>query len=239
MSEPTPPPTARRSWLRWLVVAVIFTLIVAFLIVGGPTPDQLVARRAELQATVAAQPVLSAGVFLVTATLAMGLSLPVATLISLSAGLLFGLIEGVVLMSFASTAGATLAFLSSRYLFRDAVRRRFGRWVEVIDRGMEREGAFYLLALRLTPVVPFFAVNLSMGLTTLRMRTFWWVSQVGMLPGTILYVNAGTRLGEVENWRGLIDPWLVLSFALLGVVPLLLKWTVGWLRTRKNRPDRP
>ena len=122
-----------------------------------------------------------------------GLSLPGAALMTLVAGAIFGLLWGTVVVSFASSAGATLAFLASRFVLRDWVQSRFGRSLRAVNRGIEREGAFYLFTLRLIPAVPFFAINLAMGLTPMRAATFYWVSQVGMLAGTIVYVNAGTR----------------------------------------------
>jgi uncharacterized membrane protein YdjX (TVP38/TMEM64 family) len=236
MSQPTPRAAPRASWQRWLAVGLVLAVAIGFAASGwgGTLLARLTERRDDLQALARAHPIASAAAFVLAGTLLMALSVPVAVLLSLSAGVLFGVFEGSLLMSVASTAGATLAFLGSRYLFRDVVRRRFARWAGVVDAGVAREGAFYLFALRLTPVAPFWAVNLSMGLTAMPVRTFWWVSQVGMLPGTVLYVNAGTRLGEVSDWRGLIDPWLVGSFALLGVAPLLLKWLIGRLRKARN-----
>ena len=126
-----------------------------------------------------------------------GLSLPGATVLTLAGGAIFGLFWGTVIVSFASTIGATLAFLAARFLFRDAVKSRFGSRLQEIDEGVNRDGAFYLFTLRLIPVFPFFIINLVMGLTALKTRTFYWVSQVGMLAGTIVYVNAGTQLAKI------------------------------------------
>src|SRR5690606_17025192 len=135
------------------------------------------------------------------------------------AGAVFGFLAGLVIVSFASTIGATLAFLSSRLLFRDAVRRRFGGRLAALERGFERDGPFYLFTLRLVPAVPFFLVNLLMGLTPIRARTFYWVSQLGMLPGTLVYVNAGRELGRVESLAGILSPALVASFVALAAFP--------------------
>src|SRR5262249_33433697 len=133
------------------------------------------------------------------------LSLPFATLLTLAGGVLFGRWLGTLVVSFASTAGATLAFLASRYLLRDFVQRRFGRWLEPINRGVEADGAYYLLTLRLVPAFPFFVVNALMGLTPMRVGTYWWVSQLGMLPATFLYVNAGAELGQIQSARDVLS----------------------------------
>ncbi|HXV08164.1 MAG TPA: FAD-dependent oxidoreductase [Burkholderiales bacterium] len=162
-----------------------------------------------------------------------GLSLPGALPLSLAAGAIFGLLWGTILVSFASSIGATLAFLASRFLFRQAIHRRFGDKLRAIDAGMEKEGPFYLFTLRLVPLFPFFMINLAMGLTSIRTWTFYWVSQLGMLAGTMVYVNAGTQIAQIESLRGILSPGLLLSFALLGVFPLIAKNAVNWLRARK------
>ncbi len=153
----------------------------------------------------------------------VALSLPGATIMGLAAGALFGLWYGTLLVSFASTIGATLAFLISRYLLRDYVQRRFGDKLKAIGEGMAKDGALYLFMLRLVPVIPFFLINLLMGLTQIRTRTFFWVSQLGMLAGTLVYVNAGTQLAHIESLSGIISPEVLLSFALLGMFPLIAK----------------
>ncbi|MGR8978933.1 MAG: TVP38/TMEM64 family protein [Gammaproteobacteria bacterium] len=158
-----------------------------------------------------------------------GLSLPGATVLTLAGGALFGLLWGTVIVSFASSIGATLAFLAARFLFRDAVRRRFGDWLDTIDAGMARDGAYYLFTLRLVPLFPFFAINLTMGLTNIRVLTFYWVSQLGMLAGTIVYINAGTQLAKIESLSGILSPPLVASFALLGLFPLIAKKAIEFL----------
>ena len=153
----------------------------------------------------------------------VALSLPGATLMGLAAGALFGFWYGTLLVSFASTIGATLAFLASRYLLRDFVRQRFGNRMKVIDEGMAKDGVLYLFMLRLVPAFPFFLINLLMGLTHIRTRTYYWVSQLGMLAGTAVYVNAGTQLARIDSLSGLISPEVLLSLALLGVFPLIAK----------------
>jgi uncharacterized membrane protein YdjX (TVP38/TMEM64 family) len=163
-----------------------------------------------------------------------GLSLPISTIVSLVGGFLFDFWLGVLLVSFASTAGSTLAFLGSRYLFRDFVERHFGNWLDAANRGLERDGIYYLLTLRLVPLVPFFVVNLVMGLSRMPARTFWWVSQLGMLPATCIYVNAGKQLGSIESPRDILSARLLLSLALLGAAPLVFRWVVNWWRGRQT-----
>ncbi len=171
------------------------------------------------------------------------LSLPLAVWMTLAGGALFGLWQGLVIVSFASTIGATLAFLASRHLLRDWVRARLGRRAEAIDEGLRRDGAFFLFSLRLIPVIPFFAVNLLMGLTPMRTSTFYLVSQAGMLPGTAAYVNAGTQLAQLESLSGVLSPALLLSFALLGIFPWIARMLLDALKRRRvyarwTRPAR-
>ena len=173
--------------------------------------------------------------FYVTIT---GLSLPGATVMTLIAGALFGIVWGTVIVSFAASLGATLSFLASRFLLRDWVRARFGDKLTALDAGVARDGPFYLFALRLVPAFPFFAINLAMGLTAMRVRTFYWVSQIGMLAGTIVYVYAGVQLGALRvSWE------LLLAFSLLGVFPLAAKKSLESIKRRQvysrwRRPER-
>lgn len=161
------------------------------------------------------------------------LSIPGAAVMTLAAGAIFGLVVGTVIVSFASSVGATLAFLVARYVLRDSIRQRFGRRLKAIDEGVEKDGAFYLFAMRLVPAFPFFVVNLVMGLTSLKTVTFYLVSQVGMLAGTIVYVNAGTQLAQIDSVGGIVSPGLIASFALLGVFPLLARKLLGFMKSRK------
>jgi len=151
------------------------------------------------------------------------LSLPGATILTLAGGAVFGLFWGTVIVSFASTIGASLAFLSARFLFRDTIQAKFSEQLKAINAGIEKDGEYYLFTLRLVPLFPFFMINLLMGLTTLKTRTFYGVSQIGMLAGTLVYVNAGTQLGKLESLSGILSPILVGSFVLLGLFPLLAK----------------
>jgi uncharacterized membrane protein YdjX (TVP38/TMEM64 family) len=164
--------------------------------------------------------------------LVAGLSLPGATALTLAGGALFGFWTTLALVSFASTIGATAACALARYLFRQAITRRMGPKLAAIDAGIRREGAFYLFTLRLIPLFPFFVINAAMGLTALPLRTFYLVSQIGMLPGTAVYVNAGTQLGKIESLSGILSPSLVASFALLGLFPLAAKRAVAFYRAR-------
>lgn len=179
------------------------------------------------------QPLLVMGVFFFIYVVTATLSFPGAALLTLLAGAIFGLVLGTVLVSIASTLGATLAFLLARYLLRDSVARRFTRQIKSIDEGVAREGALYLFTLRLVPLFPFFVVNSLMGLTAIKVWTYFWVSQLGMLAGTIVYVNAGTELAKLDSLSGILTPPLLLSFALLGVFPLLAKKMVALIRARR------
>ena len=178
-------------------------------------------------------PVLIVLGYFVVYVLVTGLSIPGATVLTLLAGALFGVVTGTVIVSFASTLGATLAFVLARFVARDMVQQRFGEQLKTINDGVAREGGFYLFTLRLLPVFPFFLINIVMGLTPLSLWQFYWISQVGMLAGTLVYVNAGTQLAQLHSVSGILSPTLILSFALLGILPLLAKKTVSWLRTQR------
>lgn len=160
-------------------------------------------------------------------------SFPGAAVLTLAAGALFGVVEGTIIVSFASTLGATLAFWSSRYVLRDSIEARFGERLKAINAGLERDGPFYLFSLRMIPVFPFFAVNLMMGLTRIPTLTYVWVSQLGMLLGTIVYVNAGTQLAQIDSLSGIASPAVIGSFVLLGIVPWLAKAIIGVIKRRK------
>jgi pyruvate/2-oxoglutarate dehydrogenase complex dihydrolipoamide dehydrogenase (E3) component/uncharacterized membrane protein YdjX (TVP38/TMEM64 family) len=228
-----------------LLAGIALALFVAFRLGLAEvlTLDSLKSRQAEFQALYAAKPFqVLAGFFLIYVAVT-ALSLPGAAIMTLAAGALFGLATGTVLVSFASTLGATLAFLASRYLFRDAVKARFGERLRAVDEGVAKDGAFYLFTLRLVPLFPFFLVNLLMGLTSIPARTFAWVSQVGMLAGTIVYVNAGTELAKVDGLSGILSPGLIGSFVLLGLFPWIARWGLGLLKARRvyarwTRPAR-
>ena len=181
----------------------------------------------------AQSPLLVIGGFFLLYVVVTALSLPGAAILTLAAGALFGLVEGLLVASFASTIGATLAFLVSRYLLRDTIKKRFPERLAAIDKGVDKEGAFYLFTLRLVPVFPFFLINLLMGLTAIKSWTFYWVSQIGMLAGTFVFVNAGTQLAQIERLSGILSLDLILSFALLGVFPLIAKAILNVFKKRR------
>ena len=189
-------------------------------------------------------PLLVYGVALSIYVAVTGLSLPGATVLSLVYGWYFGLGAGVVLVSFASTAGATLAFLLSRFLFRDSLQRRFGERLRSFNAALEKEGPFFLFTLRLIPAVPFFVINAVMGLTPIRTRTFWWVSQLGMFPGTVVYLYAGSSVPNLQTLaeqgiNAVFSPaqltQIVIAFVLLGVFPLIVRFTMKLINRSKPR----
>jgi uncharacterized membrane protein YdjX (TVP38/TMEM64 family) len=226
-----------RSWWRLLVLAVFATAIVALYVTGAgeQTWDWFRAHRDELHDWVGRHFAAALVAYFAVCVLAIAVSFPFSWVLSVTAGALFGLVGGVAVMSFATAAGATGAMLLSRYVFREWARARVGRWMAAIDRGLEHDGPYYLFLLRLTPLVPFFAINLGFGLTRMRARTFWLVSQVGMLPGTSLYVFAGTELGRIESPRDIVSWPVLLAFLALAVVPLALRWL---LRRQARRGEK-
>ena len=197
------------------------------------TLDNLKASRDALQARVQAQPLATAAVFFATYVAAAALSIPGALILTLAAGAMFGLGWGLLLVSFASSLGALLAFLAARYLLRDTIQTRFGNALAPINDGVRQDGTFYLLTLRLVPVFPFWLINLLMGLTPMGAGRFYAVSQVGMLAGTVVYVNAGTQLAAIQSPGDILSPGLLGSFVLLGLFPLLAKAGVAWVQRRK------
>jgi pyruvate/2-oxoglutarate dehydrogenase complex dihydrolipoamide dehydrogenase (E3) component/uncharacterized membrane protein YdjX (TVP38/TMEM64 family) len=213
------------------VIAVILALIAAFFLFDLKqyvSIEYFQAKRAVIEAYFQAHPAETGAIFFAVYVAVTGLSLPGAAILTLVAGALFGILWGTVIVSFASSLGATLAFLASRYLLRDWVQARFGDKLKPINDGIAREGAFYLFALRLVPAFPFFVINLVMGLTPIKTRTFYWVSQVGMLAGTIAYVYAGTELGQFK-----ISIGLVAAFVVLGLFPLVAKKILDMFKARK------
>ena len=216
---------------RIAALAVIAALVIAFFALDlrrYVSLEFFQAQRASIEAYRASHPFEAAAAFFAIYVAVTGLSLPGAAILTLAAGAIFGLAWGVVIVSFASSIGATLAFLASRYLLRNWVQERFGEKLKAIDAGFEREGALYLFALRLVIGFPFFVVNLAMGLTPMRTATFYWVSQLGMLAGTIVYVYAGTQLGEFR-----VSPGLVAALLLLGLFPLVAKRALESVKARR------
>ncbi|MCC7485469.1 MAG: FAD-dependent oxidoreductase [Burkholderiales bacterium] len=226
---------------RILLLAAMAVLVAAFFALDLQryvSPEYFRSQQAAIDAYYRAHPLRTAALYFAVYVAVTGLSLPGAAILTLAGGAVFGLVWGTVIVSFASTLGATLAFLASRYLLRDWVERRYGERLRPVNDGIAREGAFYLFAVRLVPAFPFFVVNLVMGLTPMRTATFCWVSQLGMLAGTIVYVYAGTELAEFR-----LSPGLVAAFVLLGIFPLLAKRALDWIKARRvyarwRRPAR-
>lgn len=222
---------------KLIIVLVIVALIVAFKVLGLGEyltlsyMKESQARFAELYAENTAMVIAAYMVIYIVVT---SLSLPGAAVMTLAGGALFGLLVGTVAVSFASTIGATLACIVSRFVLRDWVQNKFGDKLKTINQGVEREGAFYLFTLRLIPAFPFWLINLVMGLTPMRITRYYWVSQVGMLPGTIVYVNAGKELAKIESLAGILSPGLIISFVLLGIFPLAAKKAVGFYKKKKE-----
>jgi uncharacterized membrane protein YdjX (TVP38/TMEM64 family) len=166
---------------------------------------------------------------------ATSLSLPGAVVLTIVGGALFGFLTGTLIVSFASTIGATMACFVARFLLRDWVQGKFGDKIVKINEGIEKEGAFYLFTLRLIPVFPFWIINLVMGLTTMPLWTFYWVSQLGMLAGTMVYVNAGKELARIDSLKGILSPGLLISFALLGIFPIAVKKLLTLYKKKKKK----
>lgn len=179
-------------------------------------------------------PITFALVFFGVYVLVTALSLPGAAVMTLAAGALFGVVQGTVLVSFASTIGATLAFIIARYIARDWVQQRFAEQLGTINKGVEAEGGFYLFSLRLIPAFPFFLINIVMALTPIKVWHFYWISQIGMLAGTVVYVNAGTQLSQLESMQGILSLDLILSFVALGLLPLVAKKVINGIRARRT-----
>ncbi len=221
---------------RLLLILLIITLIsIWFIFDLGQflTLDYFKGQQASIEAWKSENPLTAAALYAATYITVAALSLPGAAILTLVGGAIFGLLWGTVIVSFASTIGATLAFFVSRFLLQNWVQQRFGNKLKTINEGIKKEGAFYLFTLRLVPLFPFFIINLLMGLTPIRAVTFYWVSQVGMLAATLVYVNAGTQLAQIESLQGILSPELLFSFILLGLFPLLAKKILTQIKQKK------
>jgi uncharacterized membrane protein YdjX (TVP38/TMEM64 family) len=212
-----------------LVLVLLGTIVAYFVFDLGQilSLENFKASQADIVAAKDANPVLYISGFFLLYVAVTGLSIPGAAIMTLIAGALFGVLIGTIIVSFASTMGATLAFLSARFVLRDWVQGKFGERLRAIDEGLEKDGAFYLFTLRLIPVFPFFVINLLMGLTRIKTRTFFWVSQLGMLPATIVFVNAGTQISRIVSTAGLLSPTLIASFVALALFPWAAKAIVA------------
>jgi len=197
------------------------------------TLDYLKASQARFQALYDSRPLLVIAVYMAIYILVTALSLPGAVVLGLAGGGLFGFWVGVIVVSCASTVGATLACYVARTLLQGWVQNEFGGALASINEGIEREGAFYLFTLRLIPLVPFFVINLAMGLTKMPLTTFFWVSQLGMLAGTMVFVNAGKELAKIDSVAGIFSPGLIASFVILGLFPITTKKGLAWYRARR------
>lgn len=225
---------SKKLILGLILIAVIVALATTF----GQylTLDNAKAQQALLADYIDQHVVTATLIYFLSYVFITAFSIPGAAVVTLLGAALFGFWLSLLLVSFASTIGATLAFLSSRYLLKEWVQTRFGDKLHAVNQGMARDGAFYLLSLRLIPVFPFFLINLLMGLSPIALTRYYWVSQLGMLPGTAVYINAGTQLAQIDSLSGIISPAVLLSFALLGLFPLLMKWVMNRI-TRHSTND--
>ena len=224
---------SRNKWVLLAAVAALVVVYFAFDLGQYFSLEYVKRRQADFSALYAQHPWAVTGAFFALYVVVTGLSLPGAAILTLVAGAIFGLLVGTIIVSFASSIGATLAFLVSRYVLRDSVQGKFGARLVDINKGIEKDGAFYLFTLRLVPLIPFFVINLVMGLTRMKTGVFYLASQIGMLAGTIVYVNAGTQLARIESLRGILSPGLLGSFVLLGLFPLIAKKIVDVIQGRK------
>jgi len=220
-----------------ILVLVLLGAIVAYVVFDlGQilSLENFKASQADIVAAKDANPVLYIAGFFILYVAVTGLSIPGAAIMTLIAGALFGVVVGTIIVSFASTLGASLAFLSARFVLREWVQGKFGERLRAIDDGLEKDGAFYLFTLRLIPVFPFFVINLLMGLTRIKTGTFFWVSQLGMLPATIVFVNAGTQISRIESTAGLLSPMLIASFVALALFPWVAKGLVALVQRSRG-----
>jgi uncharacterized membrane protein YdjX (TVP38/TMEM64 family) len=221
---------------RWAVLAVLAALIAAFFAFDLDrflSLEQLRASKAAIDAYRDAHPVLASAAYFGIYVGATAVSVPGAGILTLAGGAIFGLLWGVVLVSFASSIGATLAFLTSRFLLHDVIQKHYGDKLASINAGVRKDGAFYLFTLRLIPAFPFFIINLVMGLTPIRTRTFYAVSQAGMLPLTLVFVNAGTELVKIDTLKDIVSPTLLASLVLIGLFPLIARKAVEKINARR------
>jgi uncharacterized membrane protein YdjX (TVP38/TMEM64 family) len=222
------------------VVGVLVALVAAFFAFDlGQyfTLEYIKSSQAEFRALYEQNTFTVLAVFFLIYVVVTAASLPGAAIMTLLAGALFGLWVGLIVVSFASSIGATLAAFVARFVLRDSIQNKFGDKLGKFNEGIEREGAFYLFTLRLVPIFPFFLINLVMGLTKMGLGTFYWVSQLGMLPGTVVYVNAGKELGKIEQLGDIASPGLILSFVALGIFPIAAKKTLAWYRKKSGKAE--
>ena len=229
----------KRSLITKISVGlVLFSIIILFIVLDLDrfvSLSYIKASQEKFQLLATEHPIIVIASYMTAYILITSLSLPGAAVMTLLGGALFGLWIGTLVVSFASTTGATLACFVSRFLLRDWVQKKLGDKIVTVNEGVEREGVFYLFTLRLIPIFPFWAINLVMGLTRMPLRTFYWVSQIGMLAGTLVYVNAGKELAKITSLSDILSPSLILSFALLGILPLTAKKVIHFYKNRVER----
>jgi len=225
----------KTRWMLLIVIAALLAAFFAFDLGRFLSLDALRQSKAAIDAYRDAHPVLASAAYFGVYVAATALSVPGAVILTLAGGAIFGLLWGLVLVSFASSIGATLAFLTSRFLLHDAIQSRYGDRLKAINAGVRKDGAFYLFTLRLIPAFPFFIVNLVMGLTPLPARTFYWVSQAGMLPLTAVFVTAGTELAKIDQLKDIVSPTLIASLVLIGLFPLMARKVVERINARRAK----
>jgi uncharacterized membrane protein YdjX (TVP38/TMEM64 family) len=231
----------KNKQIKIMLLIAFFTIVVALFFVLDLqkylTLEYLKSSKAFFISSYENNPILVLGSYFLFYIVITAFSLPGAVWMTLGGGAFFGLFAGTVIVSFASSIGATLAMLISRFLLRDWVQSRFEKQMQIINAGINKDGGFYLFTLRLVPAVPFFVINLGIGLTPLRAGTFYWVSQLGMLPGTLVYINAGSELGKIHSLGEILSPTLIASFVLLGIFPLLVKKMLAFIEKRRNKEN--
>jgi len=228
----------RKNIKKIIIVAAIITFIVAykaFNLGQYLTLSYIKESQVKFQMLYTETPFIVIAVYMVIYILTTSLSLPGAAILTIAGGGLFGLLVGTVVVSFASTIGATLACFVSRFLLRDWVQKKFSDRIRKVNEGIEKEGAFYLFTLRLIPIFPFWMINIVMGLTKMPLYKFYIVSQLGMLPGTIVYVNAGKELAQIDSLKGILSPGLIISFALIGIFPITMKKILSLYRKKTGK----
>lgn len=222
---------------KLIIAAIIIALVAAFFIFDLKeyvTLDYIKSQQSALNNFYAQNPLMVIAIFFLVYAGMAALSIPFATPLTLAAGAIFGNIVGVIVVSFASSIGATIAFMLAKFLFHDSIEAKFGDRLAKINSGIEKEGAFYVFGLRLVPIFPFVVLNSLLGLTKLKTWTFYWASQLGMFVGTIVYVNAGTQLASIDSIGGIASPGLIASFVALGVLPIMSKYMLNFLRQRRQ-----
>jgi dihydrolipoamide dehydrogenase len=222
-----------KKLLLLLVIIALFVSAFVFDLTQYLSLDVLKEQQQQLNSLFAENPVSTFAIYFAIYVISTALSLPGATVLTLGAGAIFGFGWGLLLASFAASVGAFLSFLSARFILRDRVQAKFGERLQAINRGVERDGAFYLLSLRLVPIFPFFVINLVMGLTPIKAWTYYWVSQVGMLLGAAVYINAGTQLAQINSLGDVVSADLIGAFVLLGIMPIIAKFILGIVKRRK------